>query len=158
MNKAINGSNAQNLFYFKEYIDKEKLISRIVNNIESKIKLVEEYKNKHYTSNKGLENIIMTKYEFLDILNEFEEVITQSLQGMKSLIVEIRNLKDKKEIEEQIYKKRNKTIKNKNITNDLNNLNYDYSPKDKNYSQYFEESTYINNFLKGLVRLYRIIK
>ena len=145
MNKAINGSNDQNLFYFKEYIDKEKLISRIVNNIESKIKLVEEYKNKYYTSNKGLENIIMTKYEFLDILNEFEEVITQSLQGMKSLIVEIRNLKDKKEIEEQIYKKRNKTIKNKNITNDLNNLNYDYSPKDKNYSQYFEESTYINN-------------
>ena len=51
MNKAINGSNAQNLFYFKEYIDNEKLISRIVTNIESKIKLVENYKNKlffHY--------------------------------------------------------------------------------------------------------------
>ena len=39
----INGSNNKNLFYFKEYIDKEKLISKILTNIESKIKVVEEF-------------------------------------------------------------------------------------------------------------------
>ena len=92
MSSCINGSNTQNLFYFKEYIDKEKLISKILTNIESKMKLIEEYKNKYYLSNNILENIIMTKYEFLEMINEFEETITQSIQGMKSLIVEIRNL------------------------------------------------------------------
>ena len=146
MTKYINGSNTQNNFYFKEYIDKEKLISKILTNIESKAKIVEEYKNKYYTSNNILENIIMTKYEFLDIINEFEETITQSIQGMKSLIVEIRNLKEKKEIEIKLSKKKpqSKNIINRNddISNNLNNLCYDYS-KDKNYSEYLDD--YLNN-------------
>ena len=153
MNKAINGSNTQNIFYFKENIDKEKLISKIVTNIESKIKLVEEYKNKYYIPNKELENIIIGKYDFLEIINEFEEIITQSLQGMKSLLVEIRNLKEKKEIEEKIFNKRNKISKNKSIANDLNNLCYDYS-KDKNYSQYLEES--ISNDAKNKINNNRL--
>ena len=145
MSSCVNGSNTQNLFYFKECIDKEKLISKILTNIESKMKLIEEYKNKYYLSNNILENIIMTKYEFLEMINEFEETITQSIQGMKSLIVEIRNLKEKKELELKLFKKRNKskTIINRNDDNfnNLNNLCYDYS-KDKNYSQYLDE--YIN--------------
>ena len=150
MSSFINGSYTQNLFYFKEYIDKEKLISKIVSNIESKIKLIEEYKNKYYISNNISENIIMTKFEFLEIMNEFEETITQSLQGMKSLIVEIRNLKDKKELENKISKNKNKNIninyRNNDTSNYLNNLCYDYS-KEKNYSQYLEE--YINNEIKN---------
>ena len=148
MSSFINGSYTQNLFYFKEYIDKEKLISKIVSNIESKIKLIEGYKNKYYISNNIIENIIMTKFEFLEIMNEFEETITQSLQGIKSLIVEIRNLKDKKEIENKISKNRNKNMninyRNNDISNNLNNLCYDYS-KDKNYSQYLEEYLSIEN-------------
>ena len=139
MSTYINGSNTQNLFYFKEYIDKDKLISKILTNIESKIKVVEEFKNKYYNSNNILENVIMSKFEFLEILNEFEETITQSLQGMRSLMVEIRNLKEKKEIEDKLIKKRNKEIKNKtkDISKDLNNLCYNYE-KDKNYSQFLE--------------------
>ena len=117
------------MFYFREYIDKEKLISKIYANIESKIKVIEEYKNKYYNSNKFLENIIMTKFEFLEILNEFEETITQSLQGMRSLIAEIRNLKEKKEVEENLIKKRNNS----------NNLCYNYQ-KDENFSQYLENN------------------
>ena len=152
MSKCINGENKENLFYFKEYIDNEKLISKIVTNIESKIKLVENYKNKYYLSNNILENVIMTKIEFLEIINEFEETISQSLQGMKSLIVEIRNLKDKKEVEEvedKIFIKKNNIIKNKNnknneLSNILNNLCYDYS-KDKNYSEYLDEFKNQNN-------------
>ena len=88
MSSYINGRNNKNMFYFREYIDNEKLISKILANIESKIKVVEEYKNKYYNSNKFLENIIMTKFEFLEILNELEETITQSLQGMRSLIAD----------------------------------------------------------------------
>ena len=126
MSTYINGSNNKNLFYFKEYIDKEKLISKILTNIESKIKVVEEFKNKYYNSNKLLENVIMSKFEFLDFLNEFEETITQSLQGMRSLIVEIRNLKEKKEVEEKIIKNRNNS----------NYLIYNYL--DKNHTQYLE--------------------
>jgi hypothetical protein len=129
MSSYINGSNNKNMFYFREYIDNEKLISKILANIESKIKVVEEYKNKYYNSNKFLENIIMTKFEFLEILNEFEETITQSLQGMRSLIAEIRNLKEKKEMEEKLIKKRNNS----------NNLCYNYQ-KDENFSQYLENN------------------
>ena len=156
MSTYINGSNNKNLFYFKEYIDKEKLISKILTNIESKIKVVEEFKNKYYNSNKLLENVIMSKFEFLEILNEFEETITQSLQGMRSLIVEIRNLKEKKEVEEKIIKNRNNSnyliynYLDKNHTQNLEyndnkeNIDEQIKGKNKSYCEQKEISLYTN--------------
>ena len=83
----------------KEHIDKEKLITKIFKNIESKTKIIEKYKNKYYTSNNLLDSIILGKLEFFELLNEFEDIISQSLQGMRSLYAELRNLKEKKELE-----------------------------------------------------------
>ena len=105
MSSFINGSHSSNLFYIKEINDKDKLITKILINLESKLKIVEQHKKKYYNNNKIRETIIINKYEFLDLLNEFEETITQSLQGMRSLITEIKNLKDKKEFENNFLKR-----------------------------------------------------
>ena len=48
MSSFINQSPNKNHFLIKEYIDKEKLITKIFNNIESKKEIIEKYKNKYY--------------------------------------------------------------------------------------------------------------
>ena len=125
MSSYINRSSNSNYLFIKEYIDKEKLISKIFKNIESKTKIIEKYRNKYYNSNNLLDSIILGKLEFLEILNDFEEIISQSLQGMKTLFAEIRNLRDKKEMDEKLIKKRN----NKNISLNM----------DKSYTAYINK-------------------
>ena len=107
MNSYINRTSNNNHLFIKEFVDKEKLISKIFRNIESKTKIIEKYKNKYYNSNNLLDSIILGKLEFLEILNDFEEIISQSLQGMRSLFAEIRNLKEKKELEDKLTKRKN---------------------------------------------------
>ena len=125
MSSYINRSSNSNYLFIKEYIDKEKLISKIFKNIESKTKIIEKYRNKYYNSNNLLDSIILGKLEFLEILNDFEEIISQSLQGMKTLFAEIRNLRDKKEMDEELIKRRN----NKNISLNM----------DKSYTAYINK-------------------
>ena len=125
MSSYINRISNSNYLFIKEYIDKEKLISKIFKNIESKTKIIEKYKNKYYNSNNLLDSIILGKLEFLEILNDFEEIISQSLQGMKTLFAEIRNLRDKKEMDEKLIKRRN----NKNISLNM----------DKSYTAYINK-------------------
>ena len=125
MSSYINRSSNSNYLLIKEYIDKEKLISKIFKNIESKTKIIEKYRNKYYNSNNLLDSIILGKLEFLEILNDFEEIISQSLQGMKTLFAEIRNLRDKKEMDEKLIKRRN----NKNISLNM----------DKSYTAYINK-------------------
>jgi len=127
MNSYINLNSNNNHFFIKEYIDKEKLMSEIFKNIESKTQIVEKYKKKYYASNNLLDSIILGKLEFLEILNDFEEIISQSLQGMRALFAEIRNLKEKKEIEEKLIKRKNNKFKN-------NSLNVE-----KSYSAYINK-------------------
>ena len=115
----------------KEYIDKEKLITKIFKNIESKTKIIEKYKNKYYTSNNLLDSIILGKLEFFELLNEFEDIISQSLQGMRSLYAELRNLKEKKELEN------NKNKYNKAKNNSIN--------MEKSYSAYLNKCSMIKD-------------
>jgi len=125
MSSYINRSSNSNYLFIKEYIGKEKLISKIFKNIESKTKIIEKYRNKYYNPNNLLDSIILGKLEFLEILNDFEEIISQSLQGMKTLFAEIRNLRDKKEMDEKLIKRRN----NKNISLNM----------DKSYTAYINK-------------------
>ena len=115
----------------KEHIDKEKLITKIFKNIESKTKIIEKYKNKYYTSNNLLDSIILGKLEFFELLNEFEDIISQSLQGMRSLYAELRNLKEKKELEN------NKNKYNKAKNNSIN--------MEKSYSAYLNKCSMIKD-------------
>jgi hypothetical protein len=125
MSSYKNRSCYNSQFFIKEFIDKEKLISKIFRNIESKTKIIEKYKNKFYNTNNISESIVLDKLEFLEILNDFEEIISQSLQGMKTLFAEIRNLRDKKEMDEKLIKRRN----NKNISLNM----------DKSYTAYINK-------------------
>ena len=133
MSSFINQSPNKNHFIIKEYIDKEKLITKIFNNIESKKETIEKYKNKYYNSNNLLDSIIIGKLEFLELLNDFEEIISQSLQGMRSLYTELRNLKDKKELDNKFQKKKNNKLKN-------NSLNMA-----KSYSAYINKCTMVKD-------------
>ena len=96
MSSFINQSPNKNQFFIKEYIDKEKLIAKIYNNIEAKKEIIEKYKNKYYNLNNLLDSIIVGKLEFLELLNDLEEIISQSLKDMRSIYTELRNLKIKK--------------------------------------------------------------
>ena len=127
MSSYKNRSCYNSQFFIKEFIDKEKLISKIFRNIESKTKIIEKYKNKFYNTNNISESIVLGKLEFLEILNDFEEIISQSLQGIRSLFAEIQNLKEKKEIKDKLLKRRNNKTKN-------NSLN-----KEKSYSAYLNK-------------------
>ena len=88
----------EDIFTRKDDLNPEKLILKILNNIESKKKSIEDYKSTFLNKNDYSDKIILTKFNFLEILNDFDEVITQSLQGMKTLLTEIRNLRDKNKI------------------------------------------------------------
>ena len=133
MSSFINQSPNKNHFIIKEYIDKEKLITKIFNNIESKKEIIEKYKNKYYNSNNLLDSIIIGKLEFLELLNDFEEIISQSLQGMRSLYTELRNLKDKKELDNKFQKKKNNKLKNNSIN------------MAKSYSAYINKCTMVKD-------------
>ena len=133
MSSFINQSLNKNHFLIKEYIDKEKLITKIFNNIESKKEIIEKYKNKYYNSNNLLDSIIIGKLEFLELLNDFEEIISQSLQGMRSLYTELRNLKDKKELDNKFQKKKNNKLKNNSIN------------MAKSYSAYINKCTMVKD-------------
>ena len=133
MSSFINQSPNKNHFIIKEYIDKEKLIKKIFNNIESKKEIIEKYKNKYYNSNNLLDSIIIGKLEFLELLNDFEEIISQSLQGMRSLYTELRNLKDKKELDNKFQKKKNNKLKNNSIN------------MAKSYSAYINKCTMVKD-------------
>ena len=127
MSSYKNRSSYNSGFFIKEFIDKEKLISKIFKNIESKTKIIEKYKNKYFNSDNFSESIVLGKLEFFEILNDFEEIISQSLQGIRSLFAEIQNLKEKKEIQDKLIRKRYNKTKN-------NSLN-----KDKCYSAYINK-------------------
>ena len=131
MSSFINQSPNKNSFFVKENIDKEKLMTKIFKNIESKTKIIEKYKNKYYTSNNLLDSIILGKLEFFELLNEFEDIISQSLQGMRSLYAELRNLKEKKELEN------NKNKYNKAKNNSIN--------MEKSYSAYLNKCSMIKD-------------
>ena len=133
MSSFINQSPNKNHFIIKEYIDKEKLITKIFNNIVSKKEIIEKYKNKYYNSNNLLDSIIIGKLEFLELLNDFEEIISQSLQGMRSLYTELRNLKDKKELDNKFQKKKNNKLKNNSIN------------MAKSYSAYINKCTMVKD-------------
>ena len=127
MSSYKNRSSYNSGFFIKEFIDKEKLISKIFKNIESKTRIIEKYKNKYFNSDNFSESIVLGKLEFFEILNDFEEIISQSLQGIRSLFAEIQNLKEKKEIQDKLIRKRYNKTKN-------NSLN-----KEKCYSAYINK-------------------
>ena len=128
---TLNYSNnlVENIFTKKDDFTPEKLILKILNNIESKKTSLEDYKSTFLHQNEYSDKIILTKFNFLEILNDFDEVITQSLQGMKTLLTEIRNLRDKNIINSNnshkcIFSKK-EINKEQNIQN--NELIYDYN-------------------------------
>ena len=137
MSAYIKENINQNLFYTEENKEKNKLITTILINIESKLKFIQQYKSKYFENNRN--NVIINKIEFLNLINVFEETISQSLQGIHSLFIEIKNLKEKKEYKDNFAKNLKEKIKNKSNHFDKE-LYFDYI-NENIFSKYLDEIT-----------------
>ena len=108
-----------------EISKQQDLIPIIISDIESKRKIIDEYRSR-FPSN--VDTITLNAFEFFDIIDEFEITISQSLQAMQTLQTEIWNLQEKNQ--------NNNIIDNTGNTmlNDSSKLYFDYSQV-KGYSQ-----------------------
>ena len=107
-----------------EISKQQDLIPIIISDIESKRKIIDEYRSR-FPSN--VDTITLNAFEFFDIIDEFEITISQSLQAMQTLQTEIWNLQEKNQ---------NNIIDNigNTMLNDSSKLYFDYSQV-KGYSQ-----------------------
>ena len=108
-----------------EISKQQDLIPIIISDIESKRKIIDEYRSR-FPSN--VDSITLNAFEFFDIIDEFEITISQSLQAMQTLQTEIWNLQEKNQ--------NNNIIDNigNTMLNDSSKLYFDYSQV-KGYSQ-----------------------
>ena len=108
-----------------EISKQQDLIPIIISDIESKRKIIDEYRSR-FPSN--VDTITLNAFEFFDIIDEFEITISQSLQAMQTLQTEIWNLQEKNQ--------NNNIIDNigNTMLNDSSKLYFDYSQV-KGYSQ-----------------------
>ena len=108
-----------------EISKQQDLIPIIISDIESKRKIIDEYRSR-FPSN--VDTITLNAFEFFDIIDEFEITISQSLQAMQTLRTEIWNLQEKNQ--------NNNIIDNigNTMLNDSSKLYFDYSQV-KGYSQ-----------------------
>ena len=108
-----------------EISKQQDLIPIIISDIESKRKIIDEYRSR-FPSN--VDTITLNAFEFFDIIDEFDITISQSLQAMQTLQTEIWNLQEKNQ--------NNNIIDNigNTMLNDSSKLYFDYSQV-KGYSQ-----------------------
>ena len=108
-----------------EISKQQDLIPIIISDIESKRKIIDEYRSR-FPSN--VDTITLNAFEFFDIIDEFEITICQSPQAMQTLQTEIWNLQEKNQ--------NNNIIDNigNTMLNDSSKLYFDYSQV-KGYSQ-----------------------
>ena len=101
-----------------EISKQQDLIPIIISDIESKRKIIDEYRSR-FPSN--VDTITLNAFEFFDIIDEFEITISQSLQCIQTLQAEICNLKENQQ--EQSFNKALSIQAPSTIQND-DSLNY----------------------------------
>lgn len=120
----------------------EELITMIASDIEAKRNLVSNLRNEYSNNvdcNKS-ETIIIKRFTLLDLIDEFDITISQSLQAIQTLHTEIYNLK------ETIDQANEEIVKQKQLNQSMNNrdlkekqLSFDYS-RIKEYNAIIEKT------------------
>ena len=95
----------------------EEVIETLYNSIKSKRQTITDIKNEYNIDNDISKEISINRLKLIDLLNEFEVTISQSLQAIQTFKVEIFNLKEKQATEEIL-----------NLTNEFQNK---FNPNEK---------------------------
>ena len=102
----------------------EEVIETIYNSIKSKRQIITNMKNEYNIENNSFNDIKINRFKLIDLLDEFEVTISQSLQAIQTFKVEIFNLKEKQATEEILNLTNEFQMKyNSNENNNLNNNN-----------------------------------
>ena len=114
----------------------EDVIETLYNSIKSKSQIITNIKNEYNINNDTYDDIKINRLKLIDLLNEFEVTISQSLQAIRTFKVEIFNLKEKQATEEilnltnefQLKNNHQEKINSKNNDNILDK--FDFSKTD----------------------------
>ena len=113
----------------------EDVIETLYNSIKNKREIITNIKNEYNIDNDNFNDIKINRFKLIELLDEFEVTISQSLQAIQTFKVEIFNLKEKQATEEILNLTNEFQMKyNSNEKNNLNNVNIldklDYSRKE----------------------------
>ena len=103
----------------------EEVIETLYSSIKNKRQIIINMKNEYPINNDNLNEIKINRLKLVDILDEFEVTISQSLQAIQTLKVEICNLKEKQTTEEIL-----------NLTNELQSKYTSENNNNKNINSY----------------------
>jgi hypothetical protein len=102
----------------------EEVIETLYNSIKSKRQIITNIKREYTIDDDSFNDIKINRFKLIDLLDEFEVTISQSLQAIQTFKVEIFNLKEKQTTEEILNLTNEFQMKyNSNSTNNLNNNN-----------------------------------
>ena len=102
----------------------EEVIETLYNSIKSKRQIITNIKREYNIDDDSFNDIKINRFKLIDLLDEFEVTISQSLQAIQTFKVEIFNLKEKQTTEEILNLTNEFQMKyNSNSTNNLNNNN-----------------------------------
>ena len=75
----------------------EEVIQTLYEGIKSKKDIISNFKEKYKLNNEKVQSITIQKLVLIDILDEFEITVSQSLQAIQTLQAELFNQKETKE-------------------------------------------------------------
>ena len=102
----------------------EEVIETLYESIKNKRQIITNIKNEYNFDNDSFNDIKINRFKLIDLLDEFEVTISQSLQAIQTFKVEIYNLKEKQTTEEILNLTNEFQMKyNSNSNNNLNNNN-----------------------------------
>ena len=100
----------------------EEIIETLYNSIKNKRQVINQIKNEYNIENDNYKEIKINRLKLVDLLDEFEVTISQSLQAIQTLKVEIFNLKEKQATEEILNLTNDFQLKYNNNDNENNNI------------------------------------
>ena len=95
----------------------EEIIETLYNSIKNKRQVLNKIKKEYNIYNDNYKEIKINRLKLVDLLDEFDMTISQSLQAIKTLKVEIFNLKEKQTTEEILNLTKDMEIKHINKEN-----------------------------------------
>ena len=134
----------------------EEVIETLYNSIKDKRQIINEIKTEYNINNDNYKEIKINRLKLIDLLDEFEVTISQSLQAIQTLKVEIFNIKEKQATEEilnlttELQNKYNITENNNNNNNVFDKLEYSKTDNsiiepNNNQKNYIDNNNIITN-------------
>ena len=110
----------------------EEVIQTLFNSIKSKKKIIKDIKNEFDLNNMNNTEITLSRLKLIDLLDEFDITISQSLQAIQTLQAEIFNLKENILDENNLIDFNKENFNNNDLNNIKNNLNKNNNKKINN--------------------------